>query len=147
MIGEDRLASTIRRMSSLHRRSMGTRFEQHGISRGQPKILGFLSENNGCIQKELALHCHVEPATVTKLLENMERDGLIERKTSTEDRRVLRVYITEKGHALHEQAHRIAAEVTQICLAGFTAEQTETVITLMNKLADNLDERLEISHG
>ena len=56
-----------------------------GLSVGQPKILGFLTRHDGCMQKELAAMCDIEPATISRLLDKMEADGLISRQTVARD--------------------------------------------------------------
>lgn len=50
-------------------------WQDMGLSPGQPKILYYLEEEKGCIQRDLADWCAIEPATVSKLLDNMESKG------------------------------------------------------------------------
>lgn len=51
-----------------------------GLSPGQPKILHYLLTHDGCMQRELADSCDIEPATVSRLLDKMEEDGLVRRE-------------------------------------------------------------------
>ena len=51
-------------MRKTHFRRSRVEFGKIGITKGQPRILDYLSENDGCIQREIAKHCHIEPATV-----------------------------------------------------------------------------------
>lgn len=51
-----------------------------GLSPGQPKILHYLLNHDGCMQRELADACDIEPATVSRLLDKMEEDGLVRRE-------------------------------------------------------------------
>ena len=44
-----------------------------GLSVGQPKILGFLARHDGCMQKDLAAMCDIEPATISRLLDKMDK--------------------------------------------------------------------------
>ena len=64
-----------------------------GLSMGQPKIIDYLKDHDGVSQKNLAFGCHIEPASLTSLLNRMEKHGLIERR----NRRSLYVFLTEKG--------------------------------------------------
>jgi len=72
-------------------------FSKVGITEGQPKILDLLSVDDGCIQREITNNCNIEPATVTSLLCIMEKTELIYRKQDPKDKRVLKVFLTEKG--------------------------------------------------
>ena len=53
-----------------------------GLTPGQPKVLDYLLRHDGAIQKEIAVFCHIEPASLTAILNGMERKGYIERKLS-----------------------------------------------------------------
>ena len=57
-----------------------------GLSPGQPKLLTFLALNGECLQKDLAAACDIEAATISKLLNSLEENGLIRRDTHSGDR-------------------------------------------------------------
>ena len=67
------------------------------LTPGQPKILDYLLHHDGAIQKEIAIFCHIEPASLTAILNGMENKGYIERRTAGSNRRSLHVYLTETG--------------------------------------------------
>lgn len=67
-------------VSSLYCERRRRQFYELNLSDGQPKVLANLLIMEGCIQKELAQICHVKTATMTALLQKMERDGLIIKK-------------------------------------------------------------------
>ena len=73
-----------------------------GIYRGQPPVLYVLHEQEGLTQSELAARLEVAPATVTKMLQRLERAGFVQRQTDSEDQRVSRVYLTDAGRAIQE---------------------------------------------
>lgn len=82
---------------------MGLRFEalQGGVH-GQNRSLALLARNEGMKQADLARNAHVRPSSVSEVLERLEKSGLIERRRDQKDRRVLRVYLTDKGSAQNE---------------------------------------------
>ena len=51
-----------------------------GLSTGQPKVLDHLRYHNGSSQKDIAHACHIEPASLTSILNRMEKQHMIERK-------------------------------------------------------------------
>ena len=40
--------------------------KESGLTLGQPKILDYLKDHNGCVQKDIAAGCHIEPASITR---------------------------------------------------------------------------------
>lgn len=92
--------------------------------------------------------CHPERATcsyigerlldrtpdVTRLLNRLQRAGLIDRRRATHDRRVVEVWITEKGQERLQQADRPVGEAIENITAGLTAEEHRTLSTLLEKL-------------
>ena len=73
-----------------------------GLSHGQPKVLDYLGSHDGSPQKDIAIGCMIEPATVTSLISKMVSDGLVERRHLDSDRRTSYVYLTEKGHIMQK---------------------------------------------
>ncbi|HNY17083.1 MAG TPA: MarR family transcriptional regulator [Treponemataceae bacterium] len=109
-----------------------------GISHGQPRVLHYLSEHDGCIQKEIADTFDLEPATVTDILSIMEKGGLIERKNDPADRRALRVYLTPKGAVTHGKVEAIFARVEREAFAGFTGADKRQAFAVLARLYENL---------
>lgn len=112
-----------------------------GLTLGQPKVLEYLFYHDGAVQKQIAVACCIEPATITSVLAGMENKGLIIRKKLNGNRRNLYVYLTDKGREL---AGRICLEFETIEKDAFerlNPEEIETVIRLLSKIKHNMDER------
>lgn len=52
-----------------------------GLTLGQPKVLDYLQDHDGANQAEIARACHIEPASLTSVLNRMEEKALVERRT------------------------------------------------------------------
>lgn len=92
--------------------------------------------------------CHPERATcsyigerlldrtpdVTRLLNRLQRAGLIERRRATHDRRVVEVWITDEGQERLRKADRPVSETTERITAGLTEEEHRTLSNLLEKL-------------
>ena len=115
---------------------------KHGLTAGQPPILHYLHEHNGCIQNELSKNCHLEPATITSILGTRERDGLIERRADPSDRRVWQIYLTDAGQEAYETLRSINAQIGDLCFEGMTEEEIETFLTLLDRMTQNIRQRL-----
>ena len=111
------------------------------LSPGQPKLLDYLYEHDGCIQKELASVCEVESATITRLLARMEHAGLIERRTSASDKRSVTVFLTEKGRHAGTVVRERFAGIEAGAFAGLDGKDRKLFLELLCKIYDNLSHR------
>lgn len=109
-----------------------------GLSPGQPKVLGHLSRQNHCMQKEIATALDIEPATVSQLLNNMDQAGLIRRSAPAERKRAESVSITEKGREAYEKWQSLCGEVEEISMEGFTQSEREQFLDYLCRMYQNL---------
>ncbi|MGC6175876.1 MarR family winged helix-turn-helix transcriptional regulator [Lacrimispora sp. 38-1] len=110
------------------------------LSSGQPKILEYLYEHDGSVQKEIAQACGIEPATVTSLLSRMEKNGIIERKMQNDNRRFLYVYLTEKGKEEAGYVKKAFDILEAIALKDFTNKEKEQFLKYLERVNKNLKE-------
>lgn len=78
-------------------KALVTSVKDTGLTSGQPKVLDYLKNHNGAVQKDIAAGCHIEPASLTAILNGMETKGLIERRLCPDNHRFYNVYLTETG--------------------------------------------------
>lgn len=112
--------------------------ENHKLTSGQPKILEYLKEHDGAVQKDIACACQIEPATVTSLLFRMEKNNLVERRMKKGDRRFLCTYLTENGKRAAESVAESFESTECIALNGFSKEEKEKFIYFLEKVNKNL---------
>lgn len=126
--------------SSLHCNRRRRQFNEIGLSEGQPKVLANLLTMEGCIQKDLAEECHVKTATMTSLLQKMERDGLIYKKKEfvSGGKRAYRIFLTEKGSEKAKKADDIIEKLEEECFEGFSKDEREKFLSLFSRVKDNL---------
>jgi len=128
------------RAYNAHRKATRQAIQAENLSDGYPKVLMNLLNNPGCLQKELAESCHVEPATMTVLLRGMQTKGLI-RKEETHvsgGKRALRIYLTEEGEAMADRTTKIFADTHEKAVEGLTEEELKTLCALLDRVAENL---------
>ena len=114
------------------------RMTQLGLSPGQPKILSLLSIRGDCLQWELARHCDIEPATVSKLLSGMEEAGFITRKPVPGDKRAVLVSLTDKGAEANRQMALYHAQARETAFQGFTPQEEDALIDALCRMYRNL---------
>jgi len=109
-----------------------------GIYRGQPPVLYVLHEQEGLTQSELAARLEVAPATVTKMLQRLERAGFVQRQTDSEDQRVSRVYLTDAGRAIQGDVVAVLGRLAEETFGNFTIEERVVLRRLMIDMRENL---------
>jgi len=114
------------------------RMEEIGLHKGQGFILFHLWHHNGIAQNVIAHAQHVSPATVTSMLQRMERDGWITRERDPEDQRVVRVHLTEKAKALHKEAQAVFRDLDTELTAQLTHEEQKALRELLIKIHGQL---------
>jgi DNA-binding MarR family transcriptional regulator len=122
----------------LHHARARTVFQAIGLYRGQPPVLQALHEQEGLTHSALAERLQVTPATITKMIQRMERAGFVTRRSDPEDQRVSRVYLTDAGRAIQSKVRRALRELEAEVFAGFTPEEQALAGRLLLRIRENL---------
>jgi Transcriptional regulators len=128
------LHSLFTKVYQAERKLWGHRLAEIEVTQGQPKMLNYIFENDGCIQKDIAEGTGIEPPSATSILFVMERDGLVSRKQCANDKRRSRVYITEKGIEKREKILAISEELTDKVLREFTEEEKTQFFEMLERV-------------
>lgn len=83
-------------------RMKGAFEREMGVSAGTWFTLALLAKEDGMSHGELSHKFEIDPSRVTRLAKRLEREGLLRRERDSEDTRVVRMYLTEKGRGLVE---------------------------------------------
>ena len=84
--------------------------------------------------KDLSAQLHLDPGTLSPLLKRLETAGLISRRRSTSDERVLEVGVTDRGRALRQQA--LAVPATMLSRLGMTEDDLVATNTVLHRIID-----------
>jgi DNA-binding MarR family transcriptional regulator len=109
-----------------------------GLYRGQPPVLDILYDEEGLTHTELATRLQVVPATVTKMLQRMEKSGFLVRQPDPEDQRVSRVYLTDAGREIRAEMRARLDRLAEETLAGLTVEDRALLRKLLLQVHENL---------
>jgi DNA-binding MarR family transcriptional regulator len=121
------------------RKVMGAGFKhahQQGFSTTQFMVLGLVEraqEAEPCTISSIAGKMGIDPATVVRTVDSLEKRGLVERRRDKQDRRQVFVFFTETGRAALIEAHR--QFITRI-RAIFLAMSAEGRTSLLNGLEE-----------
>ena len=122
----------------LHRQRAEALLNEIGLHVGQEMLLCGVWEKEGMTQTELAEYVMIQPATVTNMLQRLERAGIVERRPDTEDQRVSRVYAAKKGRDLEEAVEEQWGKLEQESFAGFSTEERVLLRHLLLQVYRNL---------
>lgn len=123
---------------SIYQKKLYEELEELKLTIGQPKIFDFLLDNDGCIQKDIAVGCQIEPASVTSILLTMEKRGFIIKTNSKDNRRVHYINLTEEGKIIAKKVRETMLIVEEKALINFSNEEKEVLLNLMKKINYNL---------
>lgn len=88
-------------------KNLSQQLENYGVSIPQSFILFSLLEQDGATLKEIGNKTLIDSSSMTVLVDKLEKDELVERKLDSQDRRAIRVFITEKGQDIAEKVSKI----------------------------------------
>lgn len=113
-----------------------------GLSPGQPKVLRCLDAYGTCSQKELADCCEVDPASICRMLDSMERDGFLTRRPSDTDRRTGQVSLTDKGKEIFHIWEDQCMTLEEKMLQDFSPEETAQFAEFLARAYRNVGGRI-----
>jgi DNA-binding MarR family transcriptional regulator len=114
------------------------RARAHGMTRAQWVILIWLRRRPGITQKELAELIEVEPITVARLIDRLEKSGMVERRPDPRDRRIWRLHLLAPAHPLLHEIDGQRAEMASILTCGLDETTLETLTEALIRMKSTL---------
>ena len=114
------------------------RARQFGISRAQWVVLIRLDRSEGLKQSELAEILDLQPISLTRLLDRLAENGLIERRADPNDRRANRLFLTPAARPLIEQLGKLGLDMMGTVLDGLDGKANERLLRDLTLMKDNL---------
>ena len=109
-----------------------------GLGAGQPKILGYLSRNGASSQRQLADFYDVDPATVCRMLDSLQKGGFVSRRPDQADRRRDLIELTPAGQEAYGQWQACCREMEEQMLAGFSQQERDLFSSFLSRAYQNL---------
>ncbi|MDB5197581.1 MAG: MarR family transcriptional regulator [Flaviaesturariibacter sp.] len=121
-------------------RRLQKKFNQHelGLTIEQWSVLYHLWKEDGLSQQELCNATFRDKPSITRLIDNLEKAGLVKRVGHEGDRRINKVVLTKQASGLQEQTMRLAEETLNESLEGVPPDQIELCKAVLQKVYDNL---------
>jgi len=138
-------AFTIMDVARLLKTYADQRARQFGISRAQWAVLIRIDRNEGLKQSELADMLDLQPITLTRLLDRLADNELIERRADPNDRRANRLYLKPAAKPLLDRLADLGADMMETVLDGLSTTSIERMLKELGLVKDNL--RSAIAHN
>lgn len=137
-IDENSLHVIFSKLIRLHFLRSHSYLDKIGIYPGQAPLLFTLKKKNGQSQKELSKKLSVTPATITVMVQRMEKNGYIRREVDENDKRITRIFINEKAIKICDELYKIHKEIEKECMINFKEADKIILIKLLNQVKENL---------
>ena len=122
-----------KRLKQIQRETIG----EADLTPPQYFVLTLLWERDGRPFKELAAAANCSPATMTGIVDTLERKGLVAREPNPDDRRSLLVKLTEAGWSLKDSTPTLEG-IFRGCCVGLEPDEIQQLSQLLKKLNESL---------
>lgn len=111
--------------------------EEFNIGWGHFAILMALYNQEGRSQDSLAQSRGFDKTMITKSILRLEKEGLVYREIDEEDKRIKRLYLTEKGKTLKPELQKVGLKLNELLLQNFDKEEISIAVETVRKIGLN----------
>jgi MarR family transcriptional regulator for hemolysin len=116
-----------------------------GMTRAQWAVLLRLERREGLKQSDLAEALDLQPITLTRLVDRLCDNGLIERRADPNDRRAKRLYLTAAARPLIDRIADRIEELSETVLAGIEPAEVDRMLSKLGLARENLRQAIDRS--
>lgn len=114
------------------------KLEPFNLAPEQNLIMMLLWENDGLTQNELVKRLNKDKTNIARMASSLEKKGFIKRSECPNDRRSVKLFLTECGKELGTSVIPIAEQFNEIVRNGLTNEELLELERLLSKITDNV---------
>ncbi|MCL6601651.1 MAG: MarR family winged helix-turn-helix transcriptional regulator [Paenibacillus sp.] len=114
-------------------------FKEFDLTKGQYLYLVRICENPGIIQEKLAEMIKVDRTTAARAIKNLEINGFIEKKEDEHNKKIKKLFSTEKGKRVYPFIIRENDHSNSVALEGFSESEAETIHHLLQRVRKNIE--------
>lgn len=132
------LGFSLNKVGRAMRRALDTKLIQHNITVTQYIVLTRLWEEEGISLSVLGERMHMDNPTLTGIIDRMERDEILQRRRDGEDRRMVKVFLLDRGKKLHEEIGTLAEQTDAGAWDGFSPAEKRQLVRMLNRIWNNI---------
>ena len=114
-------------------------FKEFDLTRGQYLYLIRICENPGIIQEKLAEMIKVARTTASRAIKKLEANGFIEKRIDSANRKIKRIFPTEKGNEISPNISRENEHSERVALQGLSEDESALLLGLLQKVRKNVE--------
>jgi DNA-binding MarR family transcriptional regulator len=114
-------------------------FKEYELTKGQYLYLVRICETPGIIQEKLAEMIKVDRTTAARAIKKLEVNGFIEKKEDKHNKKIKKLFPTEKGKNVYPFIRRENDYSNIVALAGFSETEVETIFNLLQRVRKNIE--------
>ncbi|MEK5061486.1 MarR family transcriptional regulator [Paenibacillus sp. FSL H7-0326] len=114
-------------------------FKEYDLTKGQYLYLVRICENPGIIQEKLAEMIKVDRTTAARAIKKLEINGFIEKKDDTHNKKIKKLFPTEKGKNVYPFIKRENDYSNSVALEGFSEREVKTIFNLLQRIRKNIE--------
>jgi MarR family transcriptional regulator, organic hydroperoxide resistance regulator len=137
---ENFLPAHFHRITNLLNARLLERLRVHGMTVQRWRVLMALITRDGRTVSDLVEYTIIAQPVLSRIIDQMERDGLVTRRTARRDSRVIEVYLTPHGRKLYAEIAPVAARHAELTVKSLTAAQRKELLALLRIVTRNLTE-------
>lgn len=118
-------------------------FQELNLTKGQYLYVVRICENPGIIQEQLVDLIKVDRSTATRAIQKLELNGFIEKKDDPNNKKIKRLYPTEKGKTVYPFIRRENDYSNLVALEGFSEKEAETMFHSLQRIRKNIEKDWE----
>ncbi|WP_019639685.1 MarR family winged helix-turn-helix transcriptional regulator [Paenibacillus fonticola] len=118
-------------------------FIEYDLTRGQYLYLVRICENPGIFQEKVAELIKVDRTTASRAIKKLEKNGFIEKKNDEQNKKIKKLFPTEKGKQVYPFIKRENDYSNTVALKGFSQSEVETMFNLLERVRKNVEQDWE----
>lgn len=118
-------------------------FKRFDLSKGQYLYLVRIYEHPGIIQERLAEMIKVDRTTAARAIQKLEKSGLIEKRPDDNNKKIRRLFVSERGRQLAPVIERENHYSNKMALTGLSTQQADQLAELLEKVSQNVSDDWE----
>lgn len=123
-------------------------FKELHLNKGQYVYLARIVEHPGIINDSLAECTRSDRTSVAKSVKNLEKEGLVRKESDAENKKIRRLYATNKGVELYQILARVERYSEKKAIAGLTKKEQNQLLSLLKHVNQNVtDDWLYVKSG
>lgn len=114
-------------------------FKEYNLTKGQYLYLVRICENPGIIQEKVAEMIKIDRTTASRAIKKLEINGFIEKKPDEQNKKIKKLYPTEKGEHIFPFIIRENKHSNEVALSGFSEEEVKNISSLLQRVRKNVE--------